>query len=409
MASDASLRPTSALLMIVGITLVAGNLRPAASSVGPLLDQIKDEVGLSSTAAGALTTLPVLCFGAVAPLAPTLARRMGYTAAVGIALVGLVTGLTVRLIPGVFPLFLGTLVAGASIAVGNVLLPVLTKRNFPERVGSVTGIYVTVLIAAAALAAAVTVPIADAFNHSWRAGLGIWVVPALVAILVWTPQLMRPEHTAGSRPERGGTRSLLRDPLAWQVTAFFGLQSCTFYVVLSWLPTIFQSHGETSSTAGLLLGLSLLAGLPGALLIPGMATRAKDQRQLVVVFGLFPLAGMLGLLIAPVSVPALWVVLLGIGQQALFPLALTLVVLRSRSVSETASLSTMMQSGGYLFAAAGPIAAGALHDATGSWRPTLAVLVGLSLLQMGFGVAAGRARHLTAPTNGAHVAAVDVG
>lgn len=412
MRSDASARPTSALLMMAGIVLVAANLRPAASSVGPLLDQIKDQEGLSSTAAGALTTLPVLCFGAVAPLAPTLARRMGYTAAIGAALVGLVSGLILRLIPGVFPLFLGTLVAGASIAVGNVLLPVLTKRNFPERVGRVTGIYVTVLIASAALAAAVTVPIANALGDSWRAGLGIWAVPAIIAVLVWAPQLTRPEHTSGSRPERGGTRSLLRDPLAWQVTAFFGLQSCTFYVVLSWLPTIFQSHGESSSTAGLLLGVSLLAGLPGALLVPGMATRAKDQRGLAFGFGLFPLAGMLGLLIAPVSVPVLWVVLIGIGQQALFPLALTLVVLRSRSVSETASLSTMMQSGGYLLAAAGPIAAGALHDATGSWRPTIVVLIVLGLLQIGFGLAAGRARHLTAPMNGVQVGqspAVDVG
>ena len=183
-------------------------------------------------------------------------------------------------------------------------------------------------------------------------------------------------------------------------------------MVLSWLPTIFQSHGESSSTAGLLLGVSLLAGLPGALLIPGMATRAKDQRGLAFVFGLFPLAGMLGLLIAPVSVPVLWVVLIGIGQQALFPLALTLVVLRSRSVSETASLSTLMQSGGYLLAAAGPIAAGALHDATDSWRPTLVVLIALGVLQIAFGLAAGRARYLTAPMNGVQVGqppAVDVG
>jgi MFS transporter, CP family, cyanate transporter len=411
MGSDTRVRPTSALLMMAGIVLVAANMRAAASSVGPLLAQIRDDVGLSSTAAGALTTLPVLCFGAVAPLAPTLARKMGYTAAVGAALVGVVTGLVVRLIPGVFPLYLGTLVAGAGIAVGNVLLPVLVKRNFPDRVGIITGVYVTVLVGSAALAAGVTVPIANALGHSWRAGLGIWAIPALIALLVWAPQLTRPEHTTGSRPERGGTRSLLRDPLAWQVTAFFGLQSASFYIILSWLPTIFQSHGETRSTGGLLLGISMISGLPGALLLPGWATRAKDQRALAVIFSGFVFAGLTGLLIAPVAVPYLWVVLLGIGQQALFPLALTLVVLRSRNVSETASLSTLMQSGGYMLAAVGPIAAGALHDATNSWRPTIVVLLCLVLLQMVFGVLAGRARHLTAPTSGGAMSqapAVDV-
>jgi CP family cyanate transporter-like MFS transporter len=391
----------SMLLLAAGMVLVAANLRAAASSVGPLLDQIRDDLGLSSTAAGALTTLPVLCFGLVAPLGPALARRMGYQAAVGAALGAVITGLLLRLLPGIAPLYIGTTVAGAGIAVGNVLLPVLVRRSFHERAGLMTGAYTTALVGSAALAASVSVPLANLFNDSWRAALGFWAAPAALGLLAWSPQLRRRERDVGSSSSALPARSLLHDRLAWQVTLYFGFQSAGFYIVLSWLPTIFQSHGIGRTSAGLLLGVSMLVGLPGALLLPGVAARARDQRGFAIAYSCFVAAGMVGLLLAPTSAPYLWVVLIGIGQQASFPLALIMVVLRSSSVAETAGLSTLMQGVGYLMAAAGPVAVGALHDLTDSWDPAIVVLLVLLVFQVMSGLGAGRDRKIKAVAEGA--------
>jgi MFS transporter, CP family, cyanate transporter len=391
----------SMLLLAAGMVLVAANMRAAASSVGPLLDRIRDDLGLSSTAAGLLTTLPVLCFGVVAPLGPALARRIGYQAAVGAALVTLIVGLLMRLLPGIAPLYVGTTLAGAGIAVGNVLLPVLVRRSFHERAGLMTGVYTTALIGSAALAAAVSVPLANAFNDSWRAALGFWAAPAMLGLLAWSPQLRRHERDVGRASSALPARALLRDRLAWQVTLYFGFQSCSFYVVLSWLPTIFQSHGISRTDAGLLLGASMLVGLPGALLLPGVAARARSQGRFAVAYSCFVAAGFLGLLLAPTSAPLLWVVLIGIGQQASFPLALIMVVLRSRTVAETAGLSTLMQGVGYLMAAVGPVAVGALHDLTDSWDPAIVVLLVLLGFQVVSGLGAGRDRKISVVAEGA--------
>lgn len=399
MAVDLSSRRRSLALLAVGIILVAANLRAAASSVGPLLGQIRDDLGLSSTAAGALATLPVLCFGLIAPLGPPLARRLGYHGAIGAVLATLIAGLLVRLLPGIPPLYIGTMLAGAAIAVGNVLMPALVRRSFPERAGAMTGAYTTALVGSAAVAAAVSVPVANAFG-GWRAGLGVWALPAVVALIAWAPQLRRDERDDGSTHQAHGARPLLRDPLAWQVTGYFGFQACSFYIVLSWLPTIFQSHGYSRTTGGLLLALSLVAGLPGVLVLPGVAARAREQGRFAFVYGIFVAAGLAGLLVAPRAAPVLWVVLLGIGQQASFPLALIMVVLRSRTLAETAGLSTLMQSVGYLVAAGGPLAAGALHDLTNSWAPALGMLFGLTALQVIAGFGAGRDRKLSVPLSG---------
>jgi MFS transporter, CP family, cyanate transporter len=392
-AIDLTSRRASRALLVIGMLLVAANLRAAASSVGPLLDQIRDDLGLSSTAAGALTTLPVLCFGLIAPLGPPLARRLGYQGAIGTVLITLIAGLLVRILPGIPPLYIGTMLIGAAIAVGNVLMPALVRRSFPDSAGAMTGAYTMALVASAALAAAVSVPIANAFG-GWRAGLGFWALPAILALLAWTPQLRASRRDEGSAQSAHGARPLLRDPLAWQVTAYFGFQAASFYIVLSWLPTIFQSHGYSRTTSGLLLGLSLVAGLPGALLLPAVAARAREQGRFAFVSGLFVAAGLMGLLAAPRAAPVLWVVLLGIGQQTSFPLALIIVVLRSRNLAETAGLSTLMQTVGYLVAAAGPLMAGALHDATGSWDPAIVLLFGLTGLQVVAGFGAGRDRKL---------------
>ncbi len=373
--------------------LLAANLRPAAAAVGPLLDRIKSDTGLSATGAGVLTTLPVLCFGALAPLAPALTKRLGERTTSALALLVVLIGTLVRLVPGLAFLFLGTALAGAAIAVGNVLLPVLVRGNFPERVGLLTGMYTTALIGSAALAAGVTVPVADAFGGGWRPGLAIWAVPAAVALAIWAPQLARRRVT---RPDPGAPvvnmRALLRDPVAWAVTLFFAIQSAGFYSTLAWLPSVFHSHGESTSYAGFLLSLSLLVGLIPALTVPSLSARARHQRGFVLVIMTLIAAGWLGVLLAPTSAPYLWVVLLGIGQNAAFPLALTLIVLRGGPVASTAALSTMVQTIGYLLAAGGPLAIGVVHDISGSWTPALIVLLALLVPQTIIGLEAARNR-----------------
>ena len=384
-------RPQASVLLAIGMVLVAANLRPAAAAVGPLLGRIRADTGLSATGAGALTTLPVLCFGALAPLSPRLARRLGGLTTVALALALLLFGLLVRLVPGLGFLFFGTAVAGTAIAIGNVLLPVLVRSNFPDRVGLLTGMYSTALIGFAALAAGVSVPVADAFGGGWRPGLAIWALPAAVTLALWAPQLTRrrpPRESSGEEPH--GARALLRDRVAWAVTLFFAIQSAGFYATLAWLPSVFHSHGISTARAGVLLSLSLLVGLIPSLTVPSLATRVRDQRLFVLAFVSVAAAGWLGVILAPTAAPYLWVALLGFGQNASFPLALTLIVLRGSTITSTAGLSTLVQTVGYLVAAAGPLVIGAVHDITGSWTPALIVLLALLVPQLLVGLAAGR-------------------
>jgi MFS transporter, CP family, cyanate transporter len=376
--------------------LLASNLRPAAAAVGPLINRIRADTGLSATGAGLLTTLPVLCFGALAPLAPALAQRLGERTAVAVALAVLLAGLLVRLVPGIGFLFLGTALAGAAIAVGNVLLPVLVRGNFPDRVGLMTGLYTTGLVGFAALAAGISVPVANALGGGWRPGLAIWAIPAAVALVVWAPQLRRRRRGAVARGDRvAGARGLLRDRVAWSVTLFFAVQSAGFYATVAWLPSVFQSHGMSTTKSGLLLSISLAVGLIPALTLPSFAARAHDQRMFVVAVVSCIAAGWLGVILAPTSVPYLWVVLLGLGQNAAFPLALTLIVLRGGSVTSTAGLSTLVQTVGYLVAALGPLIIGVVHDLSHSWTPALIVLLSLLVPQLAVGLAAARNRTVT--------------
>jgi CP family cyanate transporter-like MFS transporter len=378
------------------MVLLATNLRPAAAAVGPVIDRIKADTGLSATGAGALTTLPVLCFGALAPLTPVLARRLGERATSAVALLVLLIGTLVRLVPGLGFLFFGTALAGAAIAVGNVLLPILVRGNFPDRVGLLTGMYTTALVGFAALAAGVTVPVANAFGGGWRPGLAIWAVPAVAALVVWAPQLARRRPTrADPAAPATSARALLRDPVAWSVTLFFAFQSAGFYATLAWLPSAFHSHGLSTPYAGFLLSLALLVGLIPALTVPSLAARSHDQRVFVLVCVALIAVGWLGVILAPTSVPFVWVVFLGLGQNASFPLALTLIVLRGGTVTSTAGLSTLVQTVGYLLAALAPLAIGAVHDISGSWTPALIVLLALLVPQLVMGLEAARNRTVT--------------
>jgi CP family cyanate transporter-like MFS transporter len=378
-------------LLLLGLVLVALNLRPALSSMAPLLADVSASLGLSAARAGLLTTLPVLCLGLFAPTAPLLARRFGAERVVLGILLALAAGIILRSSFGEAGLFVGSLIAGASIGIIGVLLPGIVKRDFPRQAGTMTGVYTMALCLGAALAAGASVPLSHYFGDSWSIGLGFWVLPALVAALAWLPQV---GHKHGAHHVAYRVKGLLRDRLAWQVTLYMGLQSSLAYIVFGWLPSILIGRGLSATEAGLALSGSIIVQLFSSLAAPWLATRGKDQRLAIVVVMLLTLGGLFGCLYAPLDGLWGWAILLGLGQGGTFSLALTLIVLRSRDSHVAANLSSMAQGFGYTLASMGPLAVGVLHDWTGGWGATgwVFAVIGLGAIITGLG--AGRARYV---------------
>ena len=369
---------TGLLLLLGAVVAVALNQRPAVVAVAPVLGDLRSDTGLSSAMAGLLTTLPVLCFGAFAPIAPRLARRIGLETAVGLSLLLLAGGIALRLLSPVALLYAGSVLAGAAIALANVLMPAYIKREF-RRPGAVMGLYSASLNVGAAAGAALTIPLAGALQLDWRSALGLWLVLALVALGLWLPVAGTGSaaRTSEPLPEGQGSWSLLRRPLARQVTAYLGLQSVQFYALAAWLPTLLADAGVPVSEGGLLLGLANLAGAAGALLAPAQAGRMRSQRPLVLAVTVAYVVGLGGLLLAPVDGTLVWVAAFGLAQGSGFALGLTLIVLRSPTPLTAARLGGVAQCLGYLLAAAGPLVLGALHDATGGWEWPVALLLAL--------------------------------
>ena len=380
-------------LLLLGLVLVALNLRPALSSMAPLLSEVSNSLGLSAAQAGLLTTLPVLCLGLFAPLAPILARRYGTERVVLGVLLALAGGIIVRSCFGDVGLFAGSILAGASIGVIGVLLPGIIKRDFAGHAGTMTGVYTMALCLGAALAAGATVPLSDYFANSWVLGLGFWAVPAVIAAVFWLPQVGKRQgaHSVSYR-----VSGLLRDPLAWQVTLYMGLQSSLSYIVFGWLPSILIGRGLTPTQAGLVMSGSVIVQLITALTAPWLATRGKDQRLAIVMVMGMTLAGLFGCLYASLDGLWGWAIVLGLGQGGTFSLALTLIVLRSRDSHVAASLSGMAQGIGYTVASMGPFAVGVVHELTGGWSALgwIFAVIGCGAIIAGLG--AGRARYVNA-------------
>jgi CP family cyanate transporter-like MFS transporter len=303
----------------------------------------------------------------------------------------LAVGALVRVLDGPPVLFIGTIVVGGAIAIGNVLLPPLIKRDFPDRSGLMMGVYTMSVSGAAAVAAGIAVPLADASDLGWRGSLGAWAIPAAVAALAWLPRMRGHTRPPVAPPAR---RSVLRDPLAWQLTGFFGFQSLSFYAVLAWLPSMYRDFGTTPAIAGFLLSFSGLVQIPVSLVVPSLANRAAHQVWYAVAGTTAIAIGLTGVLLAPMAAPYLWVALIGAGQGGCFALGLNLFVLRTESVADTARVSAMAQSIGYTLCAFGPLLVGLLHDATGSWTAPLVLLLALLGPQLVCGALAGRARKL---------------
>ena len=386
------------VLLVSGIVLLAANLRPALTGVAPLIGQIRTDTGVSNGVAGLLTTLPLLAFGVLSPVAPRLARRLGMERALLASLLVLAAGILLRSAGAVTALFLGTAILGAAIAIGNVLLPGLVKREFPERAGLMTSVYSTALGISAALAAGASVPVAQLTGMGWRGSLALWALPALLAAIAWVPQARRSDlpENASSRTSHG-VSGLWRSALAWQVTLFMGLQSLAYYVTLTWLPEILREEGMSAARAGWMLGLTQAVAIVTIFLAPVIAGRRSSQRGIVAAAVSLSGAGTLGLLVAGSTASALWVVLLGLGQGACFSLALTFFALRAPDSEHAAALSGMAQTAGYLLAAAGPFLFGVLRDATHAWDVPLALLLAITVCLLIAGLGAARDAHVATP------------
>ena len=381
------------LLVVVGIVVLGFNLRPAAVSVGPVLDEITAGLGMSPTTAGVLTTLPVLAFALFGALAPSLARLVGLHRVTLVALVAVLVGLGLRARTESIPVFLAmSLLALGGMATANVLLPSLVKLHFPDRVGLMTSIYTTALAVGLTSASVLTVPIAQQLG-SWRWGLGAWALAALVAALPWLG-LLRHDRA----PESGGRGRLslgavARTRLGWGMALFFGFQSLQAYSVFGWFAKVYRDAGFSAGTAGLLLGVITAMSIPLSFWLPAWAARMHSQTWLIVALvALYPV-GYLGLAFWPVQGAWLWAVLVGIAA-SVFPVVLTLIGLRARTSEGTAALSGFTQSVGYLIAAVGPFGMGLLYELTGGWTVPLVALTVLCVPQLLAGLAVSRPSYI---------------
>ncbi|MEK5389062.1 MFS transporter [Margalitia sp. FSL K6-0131] len=382
------------LLLIIGIIFIGANLRAPLTSVGPLVPSIRESLGISSTLAGALTTVPLLAFALVSPFAPKLARRFGMESVLFLSLILLTIGIILRPLSGVGTLFTGTIFLGLAIAIGNVLVPSIIKQNFPQSVGTMTGIYSVSMNLCGAIASGLSIPISSNSGFGWQGSLGYWGIISIVAILFWIPQIRAKRKQDVRVSEKTQSVNIWKSGLAWQVTVFMGLQSLIFYTIVAWLPEILQQQGLSSSTAGWMLSLMQFAVLPFTFIVPIIAGRMKNQYLLVTITALLFIIGMIGILYGNLSLIPLSVIFLGIGGGCAFSLAMMFFSLRTKNSYQAAELSGMAQSIGYLLAAVGPTLFGVLHDITHNWAIPLWMLVITSVLIFISGIGAGRNKYI---------------
>src|SRR3954464_13055476 len=372
------------LLIGVAIVLTGLNLRTAVNSIGPVLEEIEHGLGLSSGMAGVLTSLPVLCFAALGFAGPALSARVRDAHVLAGALLSMTAGLVLRAVAGSFLLFVvGTVLAMAGGALGNVLLPSLVKRYFPHRTGLLVGAYSTALSVGGTAASVATQPIAASIGaDGWRWALGIWAVVSLVGVLAW---LAVPAAAGGPRGTHRAVRmrQLVHSRTAVTLTVFFGIQATQAYVIVGWSAQYLRDAGLSAATAGLLLGLNTLVGIPFSMLVPTLTVRPRVQWPILLGFMACYAVGWIGLWAAPLALPWLWMVLLGIGLGT-FPMALTLIPLRARTAETTAALATVVQGWGYVLAGIGPFLVGVLRGVTGGYTGmfvlVLAGVAGLTVL-----------------------------
>ncbi|EQB8220261.1 TPA: CynX/NimT family MFS transporter [Klebsiella aerogenes] len=380
------------LLLIVGILFIAATLRVTFTGIAPLLDAIRAEYQLTTAQTGLLTTLPLLAFGLVSPLAAGVARRFGIERSLLLAMVIICLGIGLRSLPSTAWLYLGTALIGCGIALGNVLLPGLIKRDFSGHVARMTGAYSITMGAAAAAGSAMVVPLA-LVGFGWRGALLLLMIFPLFALFLWLPQARRQASTPMTGSGAAHNRGIWRSALAWQVTLFLGINSLVYYVIVGWLPAILQSMGYSEAHAGSLHGLLQLATAAPGLAIPLVLHRLKDQRGIAVLVALMCVFSTLGLWLLP-GQAVIWTLIFGFGSGATMILGLTFIGLRASSAHQAAALSGMAQTIGYLLAACGPPLIGKIHDAYGDWHIPLIIVALIAVVMALFGALAGRAREI---------------
>lgn len=392
MTTALSPRGKQGALLIAGILMIATTLRVTFTGAAPLLETIRSDYGLSTAQTGLLTTLPLLAFALVSPLAAGIARRFGMERSLFAAMLLICAGIALRSLPSAALLFAGTAIIGCGIALGNVLLPGLIKRDFSQHVARLTGAYSLTMGAAAALGSALVVPLA-LHGFGWRGALLMLMLFPLLAFLIWLPQWRTTRSANLSSSRALHERGIWRSPLAWQVTLFLVLNSLIYYVIIGWLPTILISHGYSEAQAGSLHGLLQLATAAPGLAIPLILHRFNDQRWIAALVSLLCAVGAAGLWFVP-GQAIIWTLLFGFGSGATMILGLTFIGLRASSAHQAAALSGMAQSVGYLLAACGPPVMGKLHDASGSWYLPLSGVTVLAIIMAIFGLYAGRDREI---------------
>ncbi len=376
-----------AIALVAGILLIAVNLRVPFTGIAPVLPLIQNDSGLSASAVGLLTSLPLLAFAAFSPLSASVARRFGIERTLFGALVVISSGILLRSAGSAWALYAGTILIGTGIALGNVLLPGLIKRDFSTKMASMTGAYSITMGVAGAVGSAAIIPLTQSWG--WPIALSLLAAAPLLALVVWLPQLKKHDHVHLSGPKQSVAVAVWRSPLAWQITLFMGLNAMPFYVAVGWLPTILMDHGISPEQAGTVHGmLQLTTAIPG-LILAATLRRLKDQKLAAVTVSLLTASSLIGLIYAP-DCAMLWAAFLGFGSGASMMLGLTFIGLRTKNAGDTAALSGMAQCVGYLMAAAGPLLLGQLHDWTGGWTAPLLITAAISVAGAFTGMLAGR-------------------
>lgn len=378
------------IVLLIAILLISLNLRPAITAVGPLVSEIRLDTGLSSSAIGLLTTLPVLGFGLISVLTPLFTRKIGTEGTMLLALTLLTGGIFLRVHPSVLALYSGTVLLGIGIALGNVLLPGIVKKQFPERAGTMTGIYSAALGIGATVASGASVPLSETYGLGWRWALGVWGFLALGALIFWFPQMRANIPILLKKGFRESLRQLGSSKLAWYVSIFMGVQSLTFYTLIAWLPDILIERGLTAGEAGWQLALMQGVGITATLIFPAWASRIKEQKNPVILLVIIELIALIGISIPSIGFTSIWVSMMGFALGGSFGLALLLIVLRSRTSTSANELSGMSQSVGYTLAATGPVLFGAIFDWFGNWIIPLIFLFIIALIKLWSGVGAGK-------------------
>lgn len=386
-------------LIVLGIVIVAFNLRPGMTSVGPLIGTIRDDVGLANWGAGLLTSLPLIAFAIVSPIVPRMSQRWTNELTMVFGLLIIVIGILTRSLAIVPLLFLGTVLVGLGIAVCNVLLPGVVKEKFPDKAPLMTSVYSTTMGILAAVASGLSVPLAHRLGLGWQLSLVVWIIPAIIGAFIWLYIYKKSKQHQGDQDkivtEFTTKGSIWRDRLAWQVALFMGLQSSLFYITISWLPEIFQSNGLDRQTAGWLLSYTQLIGMPASFLVPVIAGKMRSQRSLVIILGVFAWLGFGGLLLEQsLVITILSTTFIGIMLGGAFALALTFLAVRARTAINAGMLSGMAQSIGYLIAALGPVFMGYLYDLNESWTIPLFVLLVITCFVVLFGLGAARDKYV---------------